>query len=105
MGTRFLVVLKPHLPTMQFVNRASSLLSATPATNSVIATTSAVRQFNDDELIAVETAVTGKIKWYNPSKGYGFISRDDSPKDVFFLYRELPVELDEHDVENVPVKF
>ena len=26
---------------------------------------------------------TGKIKWFNPKKGYGFIEQDDSDKDMF----------------------
>jgi|TARA_R100000049_G_C1913462_1_gene60262 CspA family cold shock protein len=25
----------------------------------------------------------GKVKWYNPTKGYGFIEREDKEKDVF----------------------
>ena len=26
---------------------------------------------------------TGKIKWFNPKKGYGFIDQDDDDKDMF----------------------
>ena len=26
---------------------------------------------------------TGKIKWFNPKKGYGFVDQDDDDKDMF----------------------
>ena len=29
------------------------------------------------------TTITGKVKWFDGVKGYGFIERDDKEKDVF----------------------
>ena len=26
---------------------------------------------------------TGKVKWFNPDKGYGFVDQDDDEKDMF----------------------
>ena len=28
-------------------------------------------------------SINGKIKWFNATKGYGFIAREDNEKDVF----------------------
>ena len=27
--------------------------------------------------------IQGKVKWFNPTKGFGFIEREDKEKDVF----------------------
>ena len=33
--------------------------------------------------------LTGKVKWFNPQKGYGFISPNDGKKDIFVLISAL----------------
>ena len=32
---------------------------------------------------------TGTVKWFNPQKGYGFITPDDSDNDIFAHFSEI----------------
>ena len=45
-------------------------------------------------------SIKGKVKWFNPTKGYGFIEREDKEKDVFVhssAVRAASLELNEGD--------
>lgn len=43
----------------------------------------------------VKAVPTGRVKWYNAEKGFGFVSRDDGGSDVFLHRDALPDDVAE----------
>ncbi len=48
---------------------------------------------------------TGNVKWFNPTKGYGFLTNDDSNSDVFIHISEVEKAGIEHLNEGQKVQF
>ena len=48
---------------------------------------------------------TGTVKWFNDSKGYGFLTRDDGGKDVFCHHSAIQGEGFKTLVEGAVVEF
>ena len=50
-------------------------------------------------------AVTGTVKWFNDSKGFGFLTRDDVQKDVFVHFSAIQGDGFKSLVEGQKVEF
>ena len=51
------------------------------------------------------TTQTGTVKWFNESKGYGFIAPDNGGKDLFAHFREIQGDGFKTLTENQRVQF
>jgi CspA family cold shock protein len=52
-----------------------------------------VKRQDDLKMRAIEMAtIKGTVKFFNESKGYGFITPEDGSKDVFALFSEIKVD-------------
>ena len=51
------------------------------------------------------TSQTGTVKWFNESKGFGFIAPDDGGKDLFAHFRKIRAEGFKTLAENQRVQF
>ena len=52
-----------------------------------------------------EMAVTGTVKWFNDSKGFGLLTRDDGQKDVFVHFSAIQGDGFKSLVEGQKVEF
>ncbi len=48
---------------------------------------------------------TGTVKWFNESKGYGFITPDDGSKDIFVHFSAIKVDGFKKLIEGQAVSF
>jgi CspA family cold shock protein len=56
-------------------------------------------------VMAVQQKHTGKVKWFNDQKGFGFIQQDGGGEDVFVHHTAILAEGYRTLAENDPVEF
>lgn len=61
--------------------------------------------FSTDRNVSFMSMQTGTVKWFNESKGYGFIAQDGGGADVFAHFRDIQGTGFKTLVENQRVEF
>jgi CspA family cold shock protein len=54
---------------------------------------------------ATKPRLHGVVKWYDGSRGYGFVQRDDGGKDIFLHVSDVEAELDHDPVGGEKISF
>jgi CspA family cold shock protein len=74
-----------------------------PARKILLPQVVAVRQSETKE--DIPNMASGKVKWFNESKGFGFLSQDDGGPDVFVHFSAIKQEGFKTLTEGQPVEF
>ena len=84
----------------------AGVLCGTLITLRAQATTDGSPKFGEPNIRIPAMRHTGKIKWFNKGRGFGFITRDDGAADVYFHVSGLTKGVDPDKlVEGVKVEF